>query len=97
MQSASILIESLPNIAGGLIVTLGLVFIALAVGFVVGLPLGVIQVYWGSTFLSRLTVMYVWFLRGLPNLVLLFLFYYGIFPFFEIDLAIFRRGYGAGA
>ena len=92
MQSASILIESLPNIAGGLIVTLGLVFIALAVGFVVGLPLGVIQVYWGGTFLSRLTVMYVWFLRGLPNLVLLFLFYYGIFPFFEIDLPPFFVG-----
>jgi polar amino acid transport system permease protein len=92
VQSAAILIESLPNIALGLFTTLGLVIIALAVGFAVGLPLGVIQVYWGGSFLSRLTVFYVWFLRGLPNLVLLFLFYYGIFPFFGIDLPPFFVG-----
>ena len=42
--------------------------------------------------MSRLTVLYVWFLRGLPNLVLLFLFYYGIFPFFGIDLPPFFVG-----
>jgi polar amino acid transport system permease protein len=92
VQSVSILVESLPNIAWGLFTTLGLVIIALAVGFAVGLPLGVIQVYRGSSFLSRLTVMYVWFLRGLPNLVLLFLFYYGLFPFFGIDLPPFFVG-----
>ncbi|MDR1514355.1 MAG: amino acid ABC transporter permease [Synergistaceae bacterium] len=96
MQSTSILIESLPNIAGGLFTTLGLVIIALAVGFVVGLPLGVIQVYGGSSILTRAlsrgAVLYVWFLRGLPNLVLLFLFYYGIFPFLGIDLPPFFVG-----
>jgi polar amino acid transport system permease protein len=92
VQSVSILIESLPNIAGGLCATLSLVIIALAVGFFVGLPLGVIQVYWGGSVFARLAVIYVWFLRGLPNLVLLFLFYYGIFPFLGIDLPPFFVG-----
>jgi polar amino acid transport system permease protein len=92
VQSAAIFFESLPNIASGLFTTLGLVIIALAVGFAVGLPLGVIQVYRGGSFLSRLTGFYVWFLRGLPNLVLLFLFYYGLFPLIGLDLPAFFVG-----
>jgi polar amino acid transport system permease protein len=92
VQSVEILIESFPNIAWGLFTTLGLVIIALSVGFAVGLPLGVIQVYWGGSVLSCLTGFYVWLLRGLPNLVLLFLFYYGVFPFLGIDLPPFFVG-----
>ncbi|MDR1944431.1 MAG: amino acid ABC transporter permease [Synergistaceae bacterium] len=82
----------MPNIAWGFFTTLGLVALALAVGFSVGLPLGVIQVYWGSSIISRLVSVYVWFLRGLPNLVLLFLFYYGLFPLIGIGLSPFFVG-----
>jgi polar amino acid transport system permease protein len=92
VQSALIFFESLPNIALGIFTTAGLVLIALSVGFVVGLPLGVIQVYWGSSFFSRVVSVYVWLLRGLPSLVLLFLFYYGVFPLFGIDLPPFFVG-----
>jgi polar amino acid transport system permease protein len=80
VSSAAILLESLPNIAWGVFTTLGLVAIALAIGFCAGLPLGIIQVYRGGSAISFIVGAYVWFLRGLPNLVLLFLFYYGIFP-----------------
>ena len=86
-----VLLESLPNIAQGLFTTLGLVFLALGVGFAVGLPLGVIQVYGGR--LSSFAVgVYVWFFRGLPNLVLLFLFYFGLFPMLGLDLPAFIVG-----
>lgn len=91
MNTISLLLESLPNISLGLFTTLGLVLIALAVGFTVGLPLGVIQVY-GGRVPSCLVSIYVWFLRGLPNLVLLFLFYYGLFPLLGIDLPAFFVG-----
>jgi polar amino acid transport system permease protein len=92
VQNAIILLESLPNIAWGLFTTLGLVAIALAVGFAVGLPLGIIQVYGGSSIFSFLVGFYVWFLRGLPNLVLLFLFYYGLFPLLGAGLPPFFVG-----
>ena len=48
MNEIEILLESWPYISRGLFTTVGLVFIALAIGFVVGLPLGVVQVYGGS-------------------------------------------------
>ena len=91
MNSITIILESLPNIAFGLFTTLGLVLAALTVGFLVGLPLGVAQVYGGSL-VSRCVGVYVWFLRGLPNLVLLFLFSFGIFPLLGLDLPAFFVG-----
>lgn len=91
MDNAVILFESLPNIAFGLFTTLGLVFAALSVGFIVGLPLGVAQVY-GGNLVSWCVSAYVWFLRGLPNLVLLFLFYFGVFPLLGLDLPAFFVG-----
>ncbi len=91
MNSFTILLESLPNIALGLFITLGLVLVALAVGFLIGLPLGIAQVYGGKP-ISWCVGLYVWFLRGLPNLVLLFLFYFGIFPLLGLDLPAFFVG-----
>ncbi len=91
MDNLAILFESLPNIALGLFTTLGLVALALAVGFAVGLPLGVVQVY-GGGLASCFVGVYVWFLRGLPNLVLLFLFYFGLFPLLGLDLPAFFVG-----
>lgn len=91
MNEIEILLESWPYISRGLFTTLGLVFIALAIGFVVGLPLGVVQVYGGSLTSFAVSV-YVWFFRGMPNLVLLFLFYFGLFPLFGLDLPAFFVG-----
>ena len=51
----------------------------LAIGFAIGLPISIGQTY-GSKEMKSLLDAYVWFFRSLPLLVLLFLFYWGIFP-----------------
>lgn len=61
----------------GIIVTIGNVAIALGLGLLLGLPFAVGQVH-GPKWLRRLVGFYVWFFRGVPILVLLFLFY-GLF------------------
>lgn len=72
MDSLSVVINALPVILQGTLVTLGIVSIALAMGLVFGVPMAVAQVY-GWPWLRRLVDIYVWFFRGVPILVLLFL------------------------
>jgi len=79
MDLAAILISWFPFLVTGIIATLGLVLAALGIGFVIGLPAAIGQVY-GSRPVAFLINIYIWFFRGLPLLVLLFLFYFGIFP-----------------
>ncbi len=79
MDLAALLIDWLPFLATGVLLTLGLVIAALGVGFIIGLPAAIGQVY-GSRQVRAVINIYVWFFRGLPLLVLLFLFYFGIFP-----------------
>jgi polar amino acid transport system permease protein len=61
---------------------------ALAMGFALGLLLAVGQVY-GRPGLRRVVGVYVWFFRGIPLLVLLFLIYFGLLAALEIDLSPF--------
>jgi len=82
------IIEGLPYIVQGIGVTLTVVGGALAMGLALGLLLAVAQVY-GATGLRRLVGVYVWFFRGIPLLVLLFLIYFGILGALEIDLSPF--------
>ncbi len=70
-------LESLPYILGGLPATMGLILGAMAVGFVLGVPLAVGRVYGGRT-LRTLAKLYVWLFRGVPILVQMYLFYFGI-------------------
>ncbi|MDO4840424.1 MAG: amino acid ABC transporter permease [Desulfovibrionaceae bacterium] len=77
MHSLSVIIDALPFILGGCVVTVGAVGIALTIGLCLGVPFAVTQVY-GPPCLKRLVSLYVWFFRGVPILVLLFLFY-GLF------------------
>jgi polar amino acid transport system permease protein len=81
-------IEGLPYIIGGIGVTLTVVAGALAMGFAFGLLLAVGQVY-GRPRLRRVVGVYVWFFRGIPLLVLLFLIYFGLLAALEIDLSPF--------
>jgi polar amino acid transport system permease protein len=81
-------IEGLPYIVGGIGVTLTVVAGALAMGFALGLLLAVGQVY-GRPWLRRVVAVYVWFFRGIPLLVLLFLIYFGLLAALEIDLSPF--------
>lgn len=91
MDIVTILATWGPYLLGGIVVTLGLVGCALAIGFVLGLPIALIQVY-GNQFLRAPATVYVWFFRGLPILVLLFLFYFGIFPALGLDFPAFVVG-----
>ena len=77
MDSLITVWNALPYIAGGSLVTIATVCIALGMGLVFGVPLAVGQVY-GCPMVRRLVGLYVWFFRGVPILVLLFLFF-GLF------------------
>lgn len=83
-----VIIENLPYILGGVWVTLTVVAGALSMGLVAGLILAVAQVY-GNRVVRRMVGVYVWFFRGIPLLVLLFLFYFGILAALQIDLSPF--------
>lgn len=91
MDILPILIQWSPYLLGGIGATLGLVLSALAIGVGIGLPIALAQVY-GGLLLRTITGAYVWFFRGLPILVLLFLFYFGIFPGLGLDLPAFVVG-----
>lgn len=71
--------EYLPYIVSGAAWTLLLVSGSLAIGFIVGLPIAIGQVYGNRAIKTPLDI-YVWFFRSFPLLVLLFLFYWGVFP-----------------
>jgi polar amino acid transport system permease protein len=61
---------------------------ALAVGLILGVLLSIAQVY-GNRILRRIVGVYVWFFRGIPLLVLLFLFYFGLLTALDIELSPF--------
>jgi len=82
------IIDALPYILQGSLVTIVVVLGALALGLLLGVPLAVGQVY-GGQLLRRTIQVYVWFFRGVPLLVLLFLFYFGLFSLLQINLSAF--------
>ncbi|MDR1125290.1 MAG: amino acid ABC transporter permease, partial [Deltaproteobacteria bacterium] len=69
---------SLPYILGGVLVTIAVVTLSLALGLALGVPLALLQVY-GPAGPRFCVSLYVWFFRGIPILVLLFMLYFGIF------------------
>lgn len=91
MDLFTIILQWAPYLIGGISVTFGLVGIGLGLGVAIGLPFALVQVY-GSRFIRSLTSIYIWFFRGLPILVLLFLFSFGIFPAAGLDLPAFMVG-----
>ncbi len=80
--------DALPYMLQGAFVTIGLVCGAMGLGLVFGVALAVGQVY-GKAWVRRLVGLYIWFFRGMPLLVLLFLFYFGLFSWFNINLSAF--------
>jgi polar amino acid transport system permease protein len=102
MDVLPILIEWFPYLLSGVASTLGLVLAALVLGLLLGLPMALGQVY-GSRPVRWVIGIYVWFFRGLPILVLLFLFWFGIFPAIGVGhrsacvVGAFGRGLGGAA
>lgn len=88
MQYLVVVWNALPYIAGGVFVTAGIVLAALALGFVLGVPLALAQAYGGSA-LRRAVAYRVGFFRGTPVLVLLFLFYFGLLVSLDLDINAF--------
>jgi len=88
----AIVILWIPYLVEGVFATLGLTAAALGLGILLGLPMAIGQVY-GNRLVRSVVAIYVWFFRGLPVLVLLFLFYFGIFPALGLgDLSAFIVG-----
>lgn len=90
-ELAALVTKAIPFLLQGTFVTLGLVFGSLIVGFILGVPMAIGEVY-GNTLVSKAVEVYVWFFRGVPVLVLLFLFYFGLFNIIGLDLPAFAAG-----
>jgi polar amino acid transport system permease protein len=86
MQQLTTVLEAMPYILQGGLVSLLIVAGAMMLGLAMGIPMAVGQVY-GSPFLRRLIGLYVWFFRGVPILVLMFLFYFGVFELLGLNLS----------
>lgn len=82
IESLTAIWEALPYMLMGALVTAAMVVGAMSLGLLAGVPLAVGLVYGGrkTRFLAGV---YVWFFRGIPILVLLFLMYYGVFGMIE--------------
>lgn len=87
-DSVIVVVNALPYMLEGAVVTMVVVVGAMLFGLAGGVPLAVGQVY-GGRLLRRLIGIYVWFFRGVPLLVLLFLFYFGFCSMVGINLSAF--------
>jgi len=90
-EGLSTVINALPYMLQGSAVTVLVVVGAMALGLTLGVPLALGQVY-GRTWVRRIVGFHVWFFRGVPLLVLLFLFYFGLFSLLNINLSAFSVG-----
>ena len=88
IKSLLVIEQGLPYMLQGAVVNVIVVLSAMLFGFILGLPLAVGQVY-GNRVISRIIGIYVWFFRGIPLLVLLFLFYFGLFAWLNINMSAF--------
>lgn len=74
------IMDALPYLLSGIWWTAGLVICAMTLGLCLGVPMAVGHVY-GSRRVRRLVGLYVWLFRGIPILVMLYLFYFGILAY----------------
>lgn len=86
LYSINIIIEALPSISQGILVTIITVFLALFIGLILGIPMAILRVY-GPPYIRYSIQIYCWFFRGIPILLLLFLFYFGLFELFQLDFS----------
>jgi polar amino acid transport system permease protein len=82
--SFAVIIDALPYLLQGTFYTAGIVGGAMLLGLVLGIGIAIGLVYGGRTTRFLLGA-YVWFFRGVPILVLLFLFYFGLFNYLNLN------------
>lgn len=85
-QKLLVIIDAFPYILQGAGITLVIVAGAMCLGLLLGVPFALIQVY-GHPLLRSIVGLYVWFFRGVPILILMFLFYFGIFELLGLNLS----------
>ncbi len=92
MEEFTIFLERVgPDFIQGTRITIQLTLVALALGFVAGLPAALGRVY-GNRWLRWLATAYIELFRGTPLLVQLFVVYYGL-PDFGLTLSRFGAAY----
>lgn len=78
-------IDAFPYLLLGTVNTAIMVVAAMGIGLLIGVLVAVGLVY-GPRWLRFLFATYLWFFRGVPILALLFLFYFGLFPYLNIQI-----------
>ena len=86
LETLDVMLSAIPYLVGGMGVTVVAVIGGMALGLIIGVPLAVAQVF-GPPLLGGLAGVYVWFFRGVPILVLLFLFYFGLFNMIGLNIS----------
>jgi len=79
-MNLELMIETFPKLLSGLNLTIQLVTISLFLGFCLAIGLALLRLS-NNTFLSFLAKTYIFYFRGTPLLVQIFLIYYGIAQF----------------
>lgn len=87
-EPLSVVLDSLPYLLQGTFLTAGIVGSAMFLGLIIGIFMAVGLVYGNKAVQSVLTL-YLWIFRGVPVVVMLFLFYFGLFTFFDLQASAF--------
>jgi polar amino acid transport system permease protein len=88
LNSLSVVIDSLPYLLQGSFITAAIVVFAMIIGLIIGVFMAVGLVY-GNRLVKTLLGIYVWIFRAVPVVVLLFLFYFGLFTFLGLNFSAF--------
>nr|WP_228721479.1 amino acid ABC transporter permease [Desulfosediminicola ganghwensis] len=86
LEYINILTESLPYLMQGAFITVAIVTAAMLIGLVLGLTMAV-GIVFGNKATRAIFGFYIWFFRGVPLLVLLFLFYFGLFTWLGFNFS----------
>lgn len=87
IDGITLIIQALPAFLQATLINLSVFAVLLPIGFVIGTLVALGQVY-GNPVVAAIASAWAWFFRGVPALVLLFLFYYGP-PVFNISISPF--------
>jgi polar amino acid transport system permease protein len=85
-----LLLSVLPLLASAAVETIEISLLSILIGAVLGVLLGLVQLA-GSLLLKRLVRLYVYFMRGVPLLVTIFLVYFGL-PRLGLAFSAFTSG-----
>ncbi len=86
MNIYEVLLRNFPYLLEGLGVALGLLAALLVLGHIVGLAISVIQLYGPNTWwIQGPILLFERVFRGIPIIILLFIFYYGLAGFWDIS------------